>query len=54
MTEAQNPMIRLMQAVRYALNSGGSRRDIEELVNAVFDEPEYRWAHTQKIEEEAS
>lgn len=36
--EAENPMIRLMEAVRYARSLGGSDRDIRELVEATLNE----------------
>lgn len=35
---AQNPQIRLMEAVRYARLLGGTNRDIRELVEATLRE----------------
>lgn len=39
--ETENAQIRLMEAVRYALRHGGTRRDCEQLVAAVFAETEF-------------
>lgn len=43
-TEALNPMVRLMQAVRYALERGGTKRDVWEMVHAALEEYD-EWGH---------